>query len=139
MNTSTLRQELPGLKVILDKLIYHHDPDSLPASRPHGFIYFITIQNLSDRRVTLLGRKWIITRADGNREIVEGDKIVGKTPSLEPGESWSYNSYHVTDQDCRAEGSFQGVDDAGNLIFVRIPSFEMNLPDSGEALGSSFT
>ncbi len=128
MNASVARKELPGLKVTLENLVYHHDPESLPQDRPHGFIYFITIRNLSDRRVTLLGRKWIITRADGYRDIIEGDKIVGKTPTLDPGESWAYNSYHVTDQDCRAEGSFQGQDDAGNPVFVRIPPFEMSIP-----------
>ena len=28
--------------------------------------------------------------------VVEGDGVVGQTPVLEPGEDFSYNSYHVT-------------------------------------------
>lgn len=122
-------EALPGLKVHLDSLVHHYDPENLPPERPHGFIYFITILNLSDRTVTFLGRKWIIRRPGGKMEVIEGDKIVGQTPTLEPGERWSYNSYHITDTSCKATGSFHGIDDAGNPVYVSIPEFEMVIPE----------
>lgn len=122
-------EALPGLKVELDNLVYHHDPEMLPPDRSHAFIYFLTVHNLSGRTVTLLGRKWVVTHGDGSKEIIEGDKIVGKTPILAPGESWSYNSYHVVGDDCVATGSFQGIDDAGNPVYVSIPEISMNIPD----------
>jgi ApaG protein len=83
--------ELPGLSVKLDKLVYHHG-DNLPPDRPHAFIYHLTIRNDSDRTVTLLGRKWVIENTDGTSLVVEGDKIVGETPTLAPGGHFSYNS-----------------------------------------------
>jgi ApaG protein len=121
--------ELPGLRVKLDNLVYRHGGDGeLPPDKPHAFIYFLTIRNDSDRTVTLLGRKWIIEHADGTRLVVEGDKIVGETPTLAPGEHFSYNSYHVGHCDARAHGSFHGVDADGSHIFVRIPAFDMAIP-----------
>ncbi|HWA27815.1 MAG TPA: ApaG domain [Lacunisphaera sp.] len=121
--------ELPGLRVILDKIIYRAGADvKLPADKPHAFIYFLTIRNDSDRTVTLLGRKWIIEHEDGTQLVVEGDKIVGETPTLAPGEHFSYNSYHVGHCDARAHGSFHGVDADGAHVFVRIPAFDMIVP-----------
>ena len=120
--------ELPGLTARLDKLCHHHGGSSLPADKPHAFVYFVTIHNESDRTVTLLGRKWVIEHADGTRLVVEGDKIVGETPTLAPGGHFSYNSYHVASCDGRVEGSFHGLDESGARIFVRIPAFAMVIP-----------
>ena len=122
--------ELPGLTARLDKLSYHHGGASLPADRPHAFVYYITLRNSSDRTVLFLGRKWIIDHADGTHLVIEGDKIVGETPRLAPGEHFSYNSYHVTGCDAVAHGSFHGVDEAGNKIHVLLPPFALKLPDS---------
>jgi ApaG protein len=119
--------ELPGLSVRLDQLIHQMDPN-LPAETPHAFVYFLTIENHSDREVTLLGRKWVVEQADGEKLVIEGDGIVGERPKLAPGESFSYNSFHVTGQDALAYGSFHGVDSSACPIFVRIPAFEMKIP-----------
>ena len=127
----TVPLELPGLSVELDKLVYHHGPN-LPPDRPHAFIYHLTIRNESDRTVTLLGRKWVIENADGTSIVVEGDKIVGETPTLAPGGHFSYNSYHVGSCSGRAFGSFHGCDEAARRIFVRIPAFDMVVPREAE-------
>ena len=120
--------ELPGLRVELDKLVYRHGGDELPPDRPHAFIYYLTIRNDSDRTVLLLGRKWVVENADGTRLVIEGDKIVGETPQLAPGEHFSYNSYHITAADARVHGSFHGVDEHGARVFVRIPAFDLEIP-----------
>ncbi len=120
--------EIPGLRVELDKLVYRHGGAELPPDRPHAFIYYLTIHNDSAHTVTLLGRKWVVEHADATQLVVEGDKIVGETPRLAPGQHFSYNSYHVTHCDARAHGSFHGVDDQGRRIFVRIPMFDLRIP-----------
>lgn len=124
-------QELPGLTARLDKLYYHHGGVSLPPDKPHAFVYYITILNASDRTVTLLGRKWVVLHCDGTRLVIEGDKIVGETPRLCPGEQFSYNSYHVTGCDARAHGSFHGVDEYGGMVHVLLPPFDLVIPSSG--------
>ena len=121
-------QELPGLIARLDKLVYHHGGVSLPEDRPHAFVYYITIKNGSDRTVTLLGRKWVIEHFDGTRQVVEGDKIVGETPRLAPGEEFSYNSHHVTGCDARVQGGFHGVDESGAKVHVLLPPFDLVVP-----------
>lgn len=121
-------RELPGLTAGLDKLCYHHGGVSLPADKPHAFVYFITIRNNSDRAVTLLGRKWVVHHTDGTRLVIEGERIVGETPRIAPGEQFSYNSYHVTGLDAEAHGSFHGVDELGNKVHVILPPFEMKVP-----------
>jgi ApaG protein len=119
--------ELPGLEVSLDALEYHPE---LPAQvdRPFPFVYFITIRNNSDRAVTLLKRKWVVTDSFGDKTVVEGDGIVGQKPRLEPGEAFSYNSYHIIGSDSVAEGSYHGVDDDGQRVFTRIPRFTLTAP-----------
>jgi ApaG protein len=69
-----------------------------------------------------------VVHADGSQLVVEGDKIVGETPRLSPGEQFSYNSYHVTGTDATAYGCFHGVDEQGQKIHVMLPSFEMHIP-----------
>jgi ApaG protein len=120
--------ELPGLRVKLDKLVYRYGGNDLPPDKPHAFIYFLTIHNDSDHTVTLLGRKWVIEHADGTQLVVEGDKIVGESPTLAPGAHFSYNSYHVGHCDSRAHGSFHGLDETGARVYVRIPPFDLTIP-----------
>jgi len=124
-NTS---RTIPGIEVTVSRVVHFEAGDKLPNGRPHAFVYFITVHNGSGERITLLGRKWIVFAEGGRREVIEGDKIVGKTPRLSPGESFSYNSFHTTSGDARAEGSFHGVDDSGGPVHVCIPPFEMHVP-----------
>ncbi len=119
---------IPGLNARLDRLVYHRGGSSLPLDKPHAFVYFITIENASDQTVKLLGRKWVIEQADGQRQVIEGDKIVGEIPRLAPGESFSYNSYHVTGTNARVVGSFHGTDESGERIHVVLSPFEMIIP-----------
>lgn len=130
-------KELDGLQASLDKLVHHKEKSSVKGINLHAFIYFITINNLSDRKVTLLGRKWILANSDGTTTVVEGEKIVGETPTIDSGDSFSYNSYHVTHLSANASGSFHGLDEFGNKIHVRMQPFQLEVPDGhveGESL-----
>ncbi|HTT58149.1 MAG TPA: ApaG domain [Opitutaceae bacterium] len=120
--------EIPGLTAQLDRLVHHYGGQCLPDGKPHAFVYFITIKNASDRTVTLLGRKWVIQHADGSQLVVEGDKIVGETPRLAPGEQFSYNSYHVSGSNARVHGSFHGVDESGRRVHVILAPFDLVVP-----------
>ena len=121
--------QLEGLKVTLDNLEYHYGGGGDGEETPHVFVYHITIDNQSKRRVKLLGRKWIISSPKGEKLVVEGDKIVGNEPDLAPGENFSYNSILLSATDASAIGSFHGIDEDGNRIHTRIPRFVMRIPD----------
>ena len=119
--------ELEGLRVAVDDVKFM---PQLQASedRPFPFVYFITIHNDSAETVTIKGRKWVVTDAGGETIVVEGDGVVGKFPRLEPGEHFSYNSYHTIGSDSVAEGAYIGVTEEGAPVLVRIPPFEMKAP-----------
>lgn len=123
-------EQLEGLTVTLDELRYQYGGPNVPPETPHVFIYFLTIANHSERAVQLLGRKWIIQDEEGETLVVEGDKIVGEEPFLEPGEQFSYNSFHIGSCDAEAWGSFHGQDEYGALIHCLIPRFKMEIPQA---------
>lgn len=119
--------ELDGLTATIDRVVHVPHLDA-PEDRPHPFVYFITIHNDSKQTVTIRGRKWVVTDDDGHRVVVEGDGVVGQFPRLEPGEHFSYNSYHTIGSNSVAEGAFFGVTENGQRVFTRIPLFQMRVP-----------
>ena len=122
-------EAIEGLEVNLDRLEYTYDPLNLSMETPHAFTYFLTISNLTDREVKLLGRKWILEYESGEIAIVEGDGIVGDTPTLQPGGTFSYNSHHVTAHNAKVKGTFYGIDALKTPIHVTVPAFEMIIPE----------
>ncbi len=122
-----LLRKLEGLSVKVDDVIYMPSLDA-PDERPHPFVYFISIKNDSGEKVTIRGRKWIVREDDGEVIVVEGDGVVGQSPVIAPGENFSYNSYHVTRGDGKAEGAFFGETEDGDWVFARIPEFELKVP-----------
>ena len=76
-------QELPGLRVTVDKVVHHRDAN-FPAETPHAFVYFLTVSNLSQATVRLLGRKWIIRSPDGISV-----ELLQKGAALMPAEPWA--------------------------------------------------
>ena len=108
----------------------YYAPQSDPRNNHYFFVYEITITNKSDYTVKLLKRHWDITDALGEKREVEGEGVVGETPSLEPAQSFSYNSgcNFVTDI-----GKMSGYYTMKKLVDqsefnVAIPEFVMVLP-----------
>lgn len=124
--TAVIR-ELEGLRVKVDDVIYMPSLEA-PATKPHPFVYFISIHNDSPLPVTIRGRKWVVAEDEGEITVVEGDGVVGQTPVIEPGGHFSYNSYHVVGRGARVSGAFFGETAAGDWIFSRIPEFRLDLP-----------
>ncbi len=87
----------------------------------------ITIYNESDVKIQVFGRKWLVIEGNGECVVVEGSGVIGETPTLNPGESFSYNSYHVVASTGEAAGALYGVAD-GERFMVEIPEFALNCP-----------
>ena len=120
-------EELAGLSVSVDQVVFLPHMVA-PPEKPYPFAYYLSIRNESQETVTILGRKWIVTDRSGHTLVVEGEGVVGVTPLLEPGESFSYNSYHVISEASSASGTFFGKTEAGSPIYVRIPEFQLDPP-----------
>ncbi|MCA9515610.1 MAG: Co2+/Mg2+ efflux protein ApaG [Myxococcales bacterium] len=65
---------------------------STPEEGLYFFAYQVRITNRSQETVQLVTRHWIITDGDGRTDEVKGPGVVGETPILKPGESFSYVS-----------------------------------------------
>jgi len=117
-----------GLFVTLDDLQYTYEPLKAPADRPHLFTYHLTIHNQSGKTVTILARKWILSYENGETDVIEGDKVIGKTPELSPGQCFAYASFHLVPTGARVHGTFFGMDDSGAPVSIAIPKFELILP-----------
>jgi ApaG protein len=65
---------------------------SQPSGNKWFFLYTVTISNESENTVQLLTRHWIVTDGSGNVDEVRGLGVVGKQPTLAPGESFEYTS-----------------------------------------------
>jgi ApaG protein len=119
--------ELEGLRVTVDRVVYQAVPSS--PDHPHCFVYFISIHNEADTPVTIKGRKWVVTNNEGEVTAVEGDGVVGQFPTIEPGEKFSYNSFHLLNTSSAiAEGSYLAIDSIGRKVLTRIPRFKMVVP-----------
>ena len=121
--------ELAGLQVTLDQLDYQRLTPEQSPGKPHSFVYHISIHNDSEVSVTIRGRKWVVSHDDGTQLTLEGDGVVGETPTIAPGEQFRYNSRHVIGtRTAVAAGAYLGVDEHGRRVFVRIPPFELSVP-----------
>ena len=117
--------ELKDLRVTVDRVEYNPDFEG-PSDRPYCFVYYISIHNGSDAHVAIKGRKWVVTNAAGEITAVEGAGVVGQFPELDPGDTFSYNSFHLLETKTgAAEGSYLGIDTRGRRVRARIPRFEM--------------
>lgn len=105
-------------------------PDqSQPARNKWFFLYTVTIDNEGTETVQLLTRHWIITDGTGHIEEVRGPGVVGKQPTLRPGESFQYTSgCPLNTPFGLMEGSYQMVTEAGERFDVKIAPFTLSEP-----------
>ncbi len=119
--------ELPGLTASVDSV--SPEPEaSTPPDRPFAYRYDITISNGSPEPVEIRGRKWVVTDSEGKKLVVEGDGVVGQTPRLECGDSFSYHSYHLVATTSVAEGAYFAVTGSGRRVYCKIPAFRLEVP-----------
>ena len=94
------------------------------------FSYTITITNNSDEMVQLLTRSWKITDANGDVSRVEGEGVVGQTPHISPGTSFTYTSGSMLKTPVGSmQGHYQVRNKDGHLLQVNIPVFSLAIPN----------
>jgi ApaG protein len=93
------------------------------------FTYAVHVANEGEFPAQLVSRHWIILDANGEREEVVGEGVVGHQPRLGPGESFDYTSYCVLKT---AHGSMRGTytmkRDDGSTFLAEIAPFALVLP-----------
>lgn len=96
-----------------------------------AFAYTISITNQSQHNITLRNRHWIITHADGSVEEVIGEGVIGETPELAPGKSYSYTSGALIPTPMGSmRGSYGFITEDGHSFRAEIPEFTLYSPDA---------
>ena len=102
---------------------------SSEGERRYVFAYTITIQNLGTAAAQLISRHWIITDADNKVQEVRGLGVVGKQPTLQPGDRFEYTSAaQITTPVGTMRGSYSMVASDGTTFDATIPQFTLAAP-----------
>lgn len=103
---------------------------SAPANNQFAFTYSVTIANEGAEVAQLMSRHWVITDASGKVEEVRGDGVVGKKPTLQPGESFEYTSWAMLRTPFGTmRGSYKMTRPNGGSFEAKISEFALVQPN----------
>jgi ApaG protein len=122
-----------GIKVIVRP--QYLEGQSKPDEDHFVWAYTITVENHGRETVTLKTRYWKITDATGKMQEVRGAGVVGETPTLKPGDSFTYTSgCPLKTPSGFMVGAYQMQNDAGELLNIEIPAFSLDSPHDRHAI-----
>ena len=105
------------------------DDRSTPDEDYFFWAYTIEISNRGSEPVQLRSRHWRITDARGHVEEVRGPGVVGETPMIEPGRSFTYTSgCPLRTSSGLMVGSYAMTAAGGEMFEVAIPAFSLDSP-----------
>lgn len=105
------------------------EDQSSPEENYYFWAYTVDIINEGKIAVQLKTRAWFITDANGKKETVRGPGVVGQTPHLAPGQSFTYTSgCPLSTPSGIMAGSYQMQRDDGTMLDVKIPAFSLDSP-----------
>jgi len=106
------------------------EAQSEPDQERFVFTYTITLTNDGSKPARLVARHWVITDANDEVREVKDIGVVGKTPRIVPGKSFTYRSHAVLETPYGLlQGSYQMVTDDGEEFDASIPDFSVVAPD----------
>lgn len=106
------------------------EEESNPEENRYFWAYTIEVSNLGLDTVQLRSRYWRITDASGKVEEVRGPGVVGKQPTLKPGETFTYTSgCPLTTPSGIMVGTYHMQSTGtGEMFIVDIPAFSLDRP-----------
>ena len=97
--------------------------------------YTVEITNEGRETVQLKTRYWLITDANGKKETVRGPGVVGQTPVIPPGQSFTYTSgCPLGTPSGIMLGSYQVEMPDGSQLDVTIPAFSLDSPSTRRSI-----
>lgn len=116
-------------KILVDVMPHYIAEQSKPNEEKFVFAYKVIITNIGSEPAKLIRRKWLITDSNGKTEEVQGDGVIGQTPYLKVGESFSYTSGALIKTPVGImEGKYIMKTDAGDEFDAIIPRFTLSIP-----------
>jgi ApaG protein len=108
--------------------VYLEDQSS-PADNRFVWAYHVRIENEGEETVQLINRYWRITDAMGRVQEVRGPGVVGKQPTLEPGDSYEYSSgTPLGSPSGIMVGAYEMKTTTGDRFDAAIPAFSLDSP-----------
>lgn len=105
------------------------EDQSSPDESYFFWSYTVQISNEGEATVQLRSRVWRITNAMGQTEEVRGPGVVGQTPTIPPGETFTYTSgCPLRTPSGIMVGSYQMVGPDGEMFDVAVPAFSLDSP-----------
>jgi ApaG protein len=105
------------------------EEQSSPDEGYYFWSYTVEIANEGDTTVQLRTRQWLITDGNGRKETVRGPGVVGQTPVIPPGQSFTYTSgCPLSTPTGIMVGSYQMQLPDGSYMNVEIPAFSLDSP-----------
>jgi ApaG protein len=102
---------------------------STPADGYFFWAYTIDIYNNGSEPVQLRSRYWRIVDGTGHLEEIRGPGVIGQTPTIGPGENFSYTSgCPLKTPSGIMSGSYQMASAMGTLFDIVIPAFSLDSP-----------
>ena len=117
-----------GIRISVES--FYQPAHSEPHRQRYLHVYNIRIENRNDFPVKLMARRWVITESNGGSKLIEGDGVIGKQPSIDPGNFHAYSSYCILSTEIgKMSGTYVMVrEDTGEELEVRIPHFVLVIP-----------
>ena len=131
MMDSTVKPDTPSntTGVSIKVQTRYLERESQPGKSSFAFTYTISITNHRQEAVQLLRRHWIINDQNNRRKEVKGKGVIGRQPTIQPGETFTYSSGAViTTEIGDMRGSYTMQLPDGSLIEVPIPVFVLAPP-----------
>ncbi|MBA4742376.1 MAG: Co2+/Mg2+ efflux protein ApaG [Azoarcus sp.] len=121
--------ELNQYDVYVEAVTEYIPAQSDPSTGRFTFAYHITVTNRGSLAAKLLSRHWVITDGTGDVEEVRGDGVVGKQPTIAPGEHHRYTSGAILKTPVGTmHGSYRMVAEDGHTFEVEIKPFRLAVP-----------
>ena len=116
-----------GIKVRVTP-VYIEDR-STPSDGYFFWAYKVDIVNEGEESVQLLSRYWRITDAGGHSEEVRGPGVVGQSPVIGPGETFTYSSgCPLKTPSGIMMGTYKMASRTGATFDIKIPAFSLDSP-----------
>ena len=119
-----------GVRVLVTPVYLDEQSDA--EENQYVWAYQVRLENHGNAPVQLITRRWRITDANGRAHEVIGDGVVGETPILQPGDEYEYSSgTPLSTPSGFMTGIFQMLHASGHRFVVKVPTFSLDIPDSG--------
>lgn len=119
----------PSSSINIEVTTEYIEEQSSPNEDKFLFSYTIKITNLSNKEVTLKSRYWHITDGNGQVHEVNGEGVVGKTPTIKPQTSYQYTSGTMLKAPMGLMKGHYTMQTDNNVEFnANIPIFRLAIP-----------